>query len=145
MNAQEKYDTIINDIEEGASDRYTSADELAKELAAKHALDYRELNAVMKFMTGDTALYYIKKRKLMAAYLYLISASDNKPKSAITEAIEISGMDNHSSFCKKFGEVFPITPKEAFMRRDLSLYVVPLTWSMISQNVDVQVVEGVLR
>lgn len=50
----------------------------------------------------------------------------------ITGAVDIADLGTHSSFDRGFKKAFGITPKEAYRNKDLSLFVQPLTWDVIS-------------
>lgn len=134
MNAKTRYDDLILKIEDGALDRDTSANDLMFSVARASAFTVGELSSMLRFMTGDTLLQYIKMRKLMAAYRFLIDADVRKITStnAISNAVAISGYDNQNSFTKKFSAFFGLSPKEAFLKKDYSLLSEPLTWDSIS-------------
>lgn len=132
MNAKARYNALIAEIEAKACDRNSIAHDLMFSIARSKGIDPRDLNALIRFMTGDTLLNYIKSRKLMAAYKYLIESQQLDIESAIV----ISGFDNQSSFTKKFSAYFNLTPKEAFYKKDKSLYVEPLTWDTVSCDTD---------
>ncbi len=130
MGVKEKYDKIIAYVEREAANPYKKANEIVQELADRYVLDIRELNVIFRFMTGETARNYVVLRKIMAAYLCLISSKNLD----IPKAISISGLENHSSFNKKFAEIFNMTPKEAFKAKDFSLFTEPLNWDAVSDN-----------
>ena len=135
VSAQAEYDAIIERIEEGASDRNLSANDLADLAAREAGLGARDLSAIMRFLTGTTLLNYIKERKLMAAYRYLTSGEE---KPLIAVAVEIAGFDNQSSFTKRFSEVFGLPPAMATKQKDESLLQKPKTWqSLGSKNENV--------
>ena len=102
MNAKEKIEKIITDAEKMARDNFGKADEISIEIATTMFMGCRELKDVFKFFTGRSLNEYVKERKMMAAYDYML----RQEKLNIDKAIEISGLDNQSSFGKKFKE-FP--------------------------------------
>ena len=126
MNTKEKYNKIIMAIEAGSCDSSIKCDELAYSVAM--GFGKRAMNEIFSFLTGYTLLDYIKCRKMMAAYRYLISTK----KRDIEGAIGISGLGDHSAFDKKFSKYFNMTPKEAHQKKNKSLLTKPLTWDEIS-------------
>lgn len=128
MNAKERYNKIILDIEEKAQDPFVSSSDLAMAVAADNFMSLREINTVTKFLFDDLLLNYIRQRKMMAAYRYLVSGESMD----ITGAVDIADLGTHSSFDRGFKKAFGITPKEAYRNKDLSLFVQPLTWDVIS-------------
>ena len=127
MNAKEKIEKIITDTEKMARDNFGKADEISIKIATTMFMGCRELKDVFKFFTGRSLNEYVKERKMMAAYDYML----RQEKLNIDKAIEISGLDNQSSFGKKFKEVFDMTPQEAFSQKDKSKYRSPLSWDLI--------------
>ncbi len=121
---------MIAMIEANAGERDISAGELAEKAAKMNGLGSRDMTAVMRFLTGDTMLDYIKERKLMASYRYLVE--DGKP--SILKATEIAGFDNQCSFTKRFSQEFGMPPGEAIRRKDLSCVSGPLDWDAISSG-----------
>lgn len=132
MNAREAYNQIIADIEEGAGNPYISADEVKDDVLKAWGIGLRDLNSLIQFMTGDTLLGYIKNRKMMVAYKSLITSA----KFNVRLAEEISGLDSHSSFDKKFKHVFHMSPTDAYNKKDKSLYVGPSDWENVSNQSD---------
>ena len=68
MNAKERYNRIILDIEEKAQDPFVSSSDLAMAVAADNFMSLREINTVTKFLFDDLLLNYLRQRKMMAAY-----------------------------------------------------------------------------
>ncbi len=128
MNARELYNTIIADIEHSATNCNNDEQNIAFELEKNYKISIRDLSAIFSFMTGTTLISYIKNRRLMASYKYLIES----PKWDIQQAIAISGMSDQSSYGKKFTRVFAVSPKEAYKNKDRSLCAPPLTWDAVS-------------
>ena len=127
MNAKEKIEKIIFDIEELATNDCIKASEISEIVAANLFMGYRELNDVFKFFTDRSLNEYIKERKMMAAYELLIEQDDFN----INQCIDISGLDNQSSFGKKFKEVFGVSPYDAFTAKDQTRCLPPLSWNSI--------------
>ncbi len=130
MNAKKRYNAMIDAVEEKIQDSRLYASEAAAAVARSCGMSLRDLNAVLSCLTGMTAVSYVKHRKMMAAYRYLISGNRTKPD--MNTAVEMSGLDNQSSFIKKFDSQFGMTPREACLRKDSSLYEEPLYWDLIS-------------
>ena len=128
MNARDSYNYLIRSIEEQAEKKYENADKIVLSMQKKMCCDARDLNALFRFMTGETILEYVKKRKLMASYEVLIRQQTFK----VEDAIDVSGYDNQSSFTKKFSSEFGMSPKEAHKKKDRSLYTPAKTWEEIS-------------
>lgn len=138
MNAKKRYDVLINQIEAGAHDKYLTADELMFSVAKSTSFSPSDLSSLLNFMTGQTLRQYIRQRKLMAAYQFLIEADTAKVSSAsaISTAVAISGYDNQNSFTKRFSSAFLLSPKEAYLKKDFSLLTGPATWDVISGEDD---------
>ena len=66
----------------------------------------------------------------MAAYKLLVE----QKKFDIEPAICISGLGNQSSFSKRFKQLFNMSPKEAHIKKDKTIYVPPLTWDSLSSE-----------
>ena len=134
MNTKEKYDEIIDLIEhkvtEGLGDKPGElADQVIKEKGRGDTL--RDLSAVIRFMTGDQLIPYIKKRQMMKAYDIII---DDNNAGSIDTAIAYTGLGDHPSFTKAFRKQFDMTPSEAKLRNDRTLITPPQTWSVISAD-----------
>ena len=137
MNVKTRYDNLITQIEIGAKNPDIDANTLMDSVTRASGFSTPELNTAFRFITDETLLQYIKTRKLMAAYKYLLEADPSKISSprAISYAVSISGYDNQNSFTKKFSQFFnKLTPKEAFLKKDLSLLTEPLTWAVVSDE-----------
>ena len=128
MNVCDKYNKMIDTVENGVEIQSTS-DDILEQLTSTGLCDKRVLAEIFKFMTGMSVMEYIKERQLMRAYRCLVEDGGE-----INKAIDFSGLANHSSFDKKFKGRFGLTPKEARQRRDKKLYQEPLTWSVISNG-----------
>lgn len=128
MNAKERYDKLIEAIEDKASNPFMSAQEIADFIADEQIMSLRDINTIMKFLAETSAIKYITRRKIMAAYRYLISSK----KPDIQEAVAIAGRGTHSSLNRDFSEIFGLTPTEAIRSKDRALLELPLTWDAIS-------------
>ena len=131
MNAKGSFNCMIDIIENGV-DHATTSDEILNKLLSQHVLDKRTLAEIFKFLTGMPVIAYIKQRQMMRAYLCLVQEN-----GSIDDAITYSGLENLSSFDKKFRTMFNLTPSAAKRERNMSLYQLPLTWDSIS-NTDEQ-------
>lgn len=128
MNTKELYDAMINLVENGV-ERCEVTEIIIDGLAKKLYCDKRVLGEIFKFMTGMSAYEYIKERRLMRAYRYLV-----QDEGKMEFAIDYSGAETHSSFDKKFKERFGHAPGEVRAMRKMDLYDEPLTWEKISDG-----------
>lgn len=128
MNARDRYERLIQTIEEKAQNPYLTAQEIAEEVAAQNFMSYRDMSTVMKFLTDDPLLAYINERRMMAAYTYLVTSG----QGSISRAAEFSGLGTISSFNRKFKSTFGITPTDAKRDKNMDLLVPPLDWDAIS-------------
>lgn len=144
MNAKSRYDDLILKIEARAQDRDAKVSTIMSFIASTSAFTVVDIDSILRFMTGDTLKQYIKTRKLMAAYRFLVNTDVQKVTSAkaISIAIDIAGYDNQSSFTKRFSGFFHLSPKEAFLKKDYSLLTPPLTWDAISCDTDFSKTNG---
>lgn len=124
MKIVERFNSMINMIENAVfSEKSLKATEIKMETAQYCGLSLRDLNTVFTYLTDSSLLEYIKGRQIMAAYSVIISMK----QFDIEKAIDISGYDNQSSFGKRFKEVFGMSPKSAFRKKDKTKLVGPLT------------------
>lgn len=131
MNAKERFDSIVTQIEQMISSKEClKATEVKEAIAKQNGLGIRDMNTVFVFLTGLSLLDYIRERQMMAAYDIIVNQSD----FCVERAIIISGYDNQSSFCKKFKETFGMSPGIAFKKKDKTKLVEPLTWEAISNG-----------
>ena len=134
MTVRERFDRVIAQIESEIK-KYKSAPEIAEKVANENAISERDLSTVILFFTGKTLLQYIKDRQINVSCERLQN-SDKKAKEVIQDAIRISGLSDHPTFCKKFKKTFGMTPAEACAKKDYSLLAARLTWNGIS-NIEV--------
>lgn len=131
MTVKEKFERLVSEIENLAnSDEQLKPRDIGERMANISILGYRDLNTIFTYLTGTSLLDYIRERQIMAAYIKII----NMPIFNVSVAISVSGLDNQSSFGKKFKERFGITPKEAFNEKDMSKFIQQLTWNSISND-----------
>lgn len=128
MNAKDSYNRLIDIIEEGVA-ASKNTQEILDSLLSEHLCDKRVLAEIFKFMTGIPAIKYISLRQMMKAYSCLVL--ENR---SLDEAITYSGLENNSSFDKKFRSTFGLTPTDAKQIKDASLYQLPLTWEVITSG-----------
>jgi len=128
MKAKERFEKIIQMIEAEARNPYIDPQELADKVAMQNGVAFRDLNTIFNFLTDIHIRAYIKERKMMAAYSYLIGWN----KLRIDGAVAISGKGTASSFNRAFKDTFGITPSEAFRDKDETRIVPPLSWGDIS-------------
>ena len=128
MNVKEKFEKIIIDIENFVQNDSRKASNISEQIAFNMLMGYRELNDVFKFFTNRSLNEYVKERKMMAAYELILTQDEMN----VDNAIEISGLDNQSSFGKKFKEVFGMTPQAAFSKKDKTKLLPPLSWESLS-------------
>ena len=131
MKAKERFEKIIQMIEAEARNPHIDAKELAEKVAAQNGIASRDLNTVFNFLTDIHIRDYIKERKMMAAYSYLIRWN-SWSKRRKSEAIAISGKGTDSFFNHAFKKTFGVTPTEAFRDKDETRIVPPLSWDDIS-------------
>lgn len=87
MNAKERFNSMIKEIERDAENGQMTARAIAQKLCDINFLEYRVLSAIFMYLTGFSLLEYIKERKMMSAYKMLISC----PLLNIEAAIVVSG------------------------------------------------------
>ena len=128
MNAKEKIEKVILHVEELSRQNFGKASAISERVALNMYMGHRELSDVFKFFTGCSLTEYAKERKMMAAYECILTQNEFN----VEDAIALSGLENQSSFGKKFKEVFGVTPQEAFYEKDAKKYVSPLTWDQMA-------------
>ena len=131
MNVKERFNKLLSDIEIMAHlPEDLKPRDIGSKMSANSGIGYRDLNTIFTYITGISLLDYIRERQIMAAYEVIISM----PVFDVEVAISVSGLDNQSSFGKKFKERFGLTPKEAFKKKDESLLEEQLVWDIISDG-----------
>lgn len=134
MTAKERYDEIIQQIEEMVTTQRLQAKDIAEIIARDHGMPYRDLATVLGFMTGEKLISYIRSRKYQAAYRFMIEAKDEglKMSRAIRKAKEIADVQEQSTLNTAFQKLFGLTPGEAFKQQDASRLIPPKSWDEIS-------------
>ena len=130
MHVKEKYDHIISTIENLVQDPTLSAREISLEAAKVTGVQSRDLSAIFSFLVDTTLNSYISGRKMDLAYSLLTQDK----KLDIQSAVEISGYSDQPSFTKAFRRRYSMTPKEAHLKRDMTLLGKPIFWDMLSEN-----------
>lgn len=133
MQVREKYNNIVNKIEElvfNAS--HKKEREISEEAfeAGMCYIDDRSKNTLFLFLMEKTVVDYINERRMMAAYKHIITMKEKD----FRKAIELSGVQEQSSFIKKFKRLFGMTPKQAFENKDESKILPIKDWDQISQE-----------
>ena len=131
MSFKTDFEKLIEMIEL-RSRKSMSAVEIARDVSKSIGINTRDLGTSFLFITGKSLSEYIKDRKMMAAYKYLIETEN--PKTP--EAVDISGYDNQSSFNKRFKEVFKISPGQAVKEKDASLYKTWISWEDLESETE---------
>lgn len=136
MTAKERYDEIIQKIEELVTTQRLQAKDIAEDIARSQGMTYRDLATVLGFLTGEQLINYIRSRKYQAAYRFLLEAKARKQKMsiAISKALDIADMKEQSSLNKVFKKLFGITPGEAYYLQDASRMLPPKNWAEISND-----------
>ena len=145
MTAKERYDEIIQKIEEMVTVQRLQAKDIAEEIAWNQGMTYRDLATVLGFLTGEQLINYIRSRKYQAAYKFLSEAKARKLKMsiAISKALDIADMKEQSSLNKVFKKLFGVTPGEAFYMQDASRMLPPKSWAEISKAWAVGTISGI--
>jgi len=136
LTARERYDGIIQKIEEMVSTQCLQANEIADTIANDQNMSKRDLATVLGFLTGEQLNNYIRSRKYQAAYKFLIDAKTRgiKRSKAISRALEIADMKEQASLNKAFIRMFDITPGAAYHEQDASRLRAPKSWAEISNE-----------
>ena len=140
MIAQDRYNRIIETVERIVRSRSKTeweapldANQVGDEaFAAGESIyfDKRSRNEIFKFMTGKTFPQYLSERLAMYAYETLLQQEAYSEE----ELLNILGFSSGSALYKKFKEVFDLSPREAFEKRDRSLYKKPDYWDSLSNE-----------
>lgn len=129
MTAKEKYDSIIQEIENSISSQLgKKAGYIAEKLAQQQGCSLRDLSATFSFLTGQPLIGYIRQRQMMAAYRCILDSSAYD----FNEAISYTGCADQSAFNKLFKQCFQITPKQASRDKNSALLLPAMTWEAIS-------------
>ena len=128
VNAKENFNKTIWKIEDLAADDSLNSQDISEKITDLNNLTLRDMATVFKYLTGGTLLEYIKLRKMMASYLFLINGETRN----ISGAVGKSGLSDQPSYTKAFKSIFGLTPKEAYLKKDPKLFREPLTWDALS-------------
>lgn len=130
MTAEEKYNAIIETIENSVSDEdnLDSPAKIAEAASANSGTTVRDLGSIFNFLTGQSLISYIKERQMMQACREIIES----PSYSCTMAMFWTSLGDQPTFIKAFKRCFGITPTEAFKQKDSSLLRPPLTWDRLS-------------
>lgn len=129
MTGSEKFNKITELIERRVENN-ESPDKISSKISKEFGISQRDLSTTFKFLTGKTLIEYIKERKIMISYEYII---DSK-KFDIQTAIDKSGLGDQSAYSKNFKKFFGYTPKEAFNNKDNSLLKAKLSWNNLNDT-----------
>lgn len=142
MNAKERYNVIINTIEDlvqgkvkdGAIEVFAplTISQMAFEKAGCY-INERSRNVIFMFLMNKNIIDYIQERKMMAAYRCLVD-SDEWNKDVVWDAIELAGVGDDKAFAKKFKKYFQVTPKWAFENKDMTLFVQMKDWNALDEG-----------
>ena len=133
MQAKEKFNNIVYKIEELVLEaEYMKAYEISEEAfaAGECYIDDRSKNTLFLFLIGSTVIDYINERRMMAAYKHLVTMK----KKNFKKVIDLSGVQEHSSFIRKFRKQFGMSPTQAFEKKDESKILPIKDWDEISQE-----------
>ena len=132
MHIKEKYDHVINTIEELISDSSLSSRDVGFEVSRRIGMQVRDLSCIFGFLLDMSLNSYILRRKMDLAYTLLINC---KEKPDIQSAITMSGYADQPSFTKAFRRRYSMTPREAFAKKDMTLLEEPVFWDMLSKEI----------
>ena len=133
MNTKERYNIIIYKIEELIKESaYLRDGEIGKQAfeAASYYVEDRVRNSIFCFLVGCSVPDYVSERRMMITYNYMISS----PSPSHEKAIALSGVENHSSFIRKFKKYFGVKPSMAIKEKDSSKIKPVKDWDCISQE-----------
>ena len=126
MNFKNSFDRMVAEIEKCVCyyrTEYLKAGEIIDIIRRQEGKTARDLNVVFEYLSGRSLSRYIKDRKMMAAYKYMIKDDEYD----IQSYVECAGYDNESSFSTAFSEKFGLSPKKAFLQKDESRIEEPLS------------------
>jgi len=130
MTPKEKFEQVIQMIEERVEQPEYSSQEIAMEVARFSGLQLRDMSTVFSYLLNMTLNSYIMNRKLMASYMFLM----NSARMDSVRAVELAGYADQPTFHKAFKRSFNMTPKEAFLQKDRRKFVPIITWDALSGN-----------
>ena len=104
MNFQDKFDLIIETIEENLDKEYSDIRSVTKELELKLGTPSRVISDTFSFVTDVTLGSYIMKRKLAAACQF-----KNRNQCSWDDAAEKYGYSEVSAFRRAFKNAYGVT------------------------------------
>lgn len=134
MTAKERYNAIIDEIEDLVINKRMHAKDIAERIAGSQGMTYRDLAVVLGFLTGEQLINYIRSRKYQAAYAYMIRAKVYD----VNGALAIADLSDQPRLINVFNKHFGITPKKAFEMKDATRLSPPKSWEEISQEYAIQ-------
>ena len=129
MNASEKFNSMIDYIEELVQKEELSTSEIGRLISQSSGRSVRDMSTIFAYLTDLPLSEYIVRRRLSAAYRLL--ANDKK---SIVQVIGIAGYSDQAAFSKAFKREFGLTPKAAKMKGDMSPMSGRITWEELSGN-----------
>ncbi len=131
MNAEAKYNRLIEEIEEAVSlPHAASPAEIAEALSAASGISVRDLGSIFRFLSSKSLIAYIKERQIMQAYRCIVRQEDFD----WLEAIDYTALGEQSAFIRAFKRTLDMTPGEAFERRAEDHFRPPLRWERLSAS-----------
>lgn len=128
MNAEQKYDGIINFIEaEIAKGLNMKARDILFNIKREFGIESRSLSEIFSFLTGMPIITYIKTRQLMKAAEVVSKDGSNQ------DAIKYTGYNDEPSFIKSFRSVFSTSPGNFKGLKNPNIQK-PITWSDITSS-----------
>lgn len=141
MNAKERYNKIINTIEELAKGQsidgvivpYTDHEisDRAFKAACCSTMNDNSKNTLFLFLNNCTVIDYIKERKMVSVYRMIYDCREWS-KNIQSNSIEMAGLSDYQGLCKKFKKYFGISPKKAFENKEIAVFPEIRDWDFIS-------------
>lgn len=128
MNAEQKYNRIINFIEaEIAKGLNTKARDILLGIKKEFGIESRSLSEIFDFLIGKPIITYIKTRQLMKAAEVVSEGGSNQ------DAIKYTGYNDEPSFIKAFRSVFSVSPGNFKELKNPQIQK-SITWSDITRS-----------
>lgn len=128
MNAEQKYNRIINFIEaEIAKGLNTKARNILLGIKKEFGIESRSLSEIFDFLIGKPIITYIKTRQLMKAAEVILEGGSNQ------DAIKYTGYNDEPSFIKAFRSVFSVSPGNFKELKNPQIQK-SITWSDITRS-----------
>lgn len=130
MNPIERYDNIINNIEDMIEeDPYKDIHKITSELMKNIGITTRDIAVVIKFFTDMSLAEYVRKRKMNYSYKKL----QEQPEYDLDSVIDYTGYSDHPAYSKAFKKEYGISPKKAY-DEGKNLEKPPLTIETLQNN-----------